>query len=158
VIVLPALDDDGRSGFEDLMNHANEVLAEMVDDGTIKADERSRMVVAAYPRRRRDLLAPFERDGLFQHLVVEHCELSVLSDAAWADYERDQNKDVLASRYARFFRSTFAPSLILGLTHVGDAEERRSFADRLEDGLKRRFTSRPAPLNSFVQAIVLAKQ
>jgi hypothetical protein len=100
VVVQPALGDDGSYALEDFMNHANAVLKEMVDEGEIKPDERSRMVVGSYPRGRRDLLAPFERNSQFEQLIVEDCELSLISDPAWADYERDQNKEVLANRHA----------------------------------------------------------
>jgi hypothetical protein len=159
VIVLPGLDDDGRSGgFEDLLDHANATLAEMVDEGAITAEERARMVLGSYPRRRSDLLAPFSPDGQFQHLTVEHCGLATLPDAAWADFERDENKEVLANRHARFFRAVFVPSLASALTAAGDAGANGAFADRLEEGLKRRLANRPTPLHSFVQTIVLAKE
>jgi hypothetical protein len=158
VVVQPALGDDGSSALEDFMNHANAVLKEMVGEGEIKPDERSRMVVGVYPRGRRDLLAPFERNGQFEQLVVEDCELSLISDPAWADYERDQNKDVLASRHARFFRATFASSLMLGLTNAGELEKRRAFADHLEARLIQSLMTQPAPIRSYVTVIVLAKQ
>jgi hypothetical protein len=158
VIVLPGLDDDGRSGgFEALFDHANATLAELVDEGAITADERARMVLGSYPRRRKHLLEPFSLDGQFRHLTVEHCELATLPDAAWADYERDGNKELLASRHARFFRAVFVPSLASALV-PGDAGADRAFANRLEEGLKRRLSNRPAPLHSFVQTIVLAKR
>jgi hypothetical protein len=157
VVVLPARDDDGLSGFEDLMDHANEVLREMVDEGAIEAEERARMVLAAYPRRKCDLLAPFHPDGQFENLSVEHCDLSTLADAAWSDYQRHGNRDVLASKHALLFRSIFIPSLALGLTRAHDAERRRIFADGFESGLKRRLTDQPAPVDSFVHTIVLAK-
>jgi hypothetical protein len=158
VVVQPAFNDDGGVGFQHLMSHANEVLIEMVDDGTIKAEERARMVVGSYPRGRRALLAPFEPSGQFQQLIVESCELSVIDDTAWAAYERDQNKDAWATHHARFFRATFASSLMLGLTNASAAEERRAFADQLEARLKQSLMARPAPMRSYVATIVLAKQ
>ena len=42
-------------------------------------------------------------------------------------------------------------------TGAADAAAYRAFADRLEDGLKRRLASQPAGLHSFVQTVVLAK-
>lgn len=158
VVVLPALDDDGTTGFEDLMDHANAVLMDMTDEGLISPDERARMVIGACPRRKRDLLAPFQRDGQFQRLTVQDCELSVLPDVAWAEYERHGDKDALAMRQALFFRSTFMPSLALALDSTRGAEDRRAFADSLEDGLKRRLADRPEPLHSLVETMVLAKQ
>jgi hypothetical protein len=159
VIVLPALADDGLSGFENIMDQANAVLTEMVADGTITAEERARMVLRAYPRRRSDLLAPFSRDGHFQHLSVEDFEMAQLPDIAWNDYERDGNKEALASKHSLFFRSVFMPSLASALERVraGDAEALRVFGDRLEAGLKRRLATQPSAMHSLVQTIVLAK-
>jgi len=117
------------------------------------------MVLRAYPRRKCDLLAPFARDGHFQHLTVEDFEMSALPDGAWTDYERDGNKEALATKQALFFRSVFMPSLASALDRVrlGDAEALRIFGDRLEAGLKRRLASQPAAMHSFVQTIVLAR-
>jgi hypothetical protein len=160
VVVLPALADDGLSGFENLMDQANTVLAEMVADGTLMAEERTRMVLGAYPRRRCDLLAPFAHDGYFQDLRVEDFEMPALPDAAWTEYERDGNKEGLAAKHALFFRSIFMPSLASALDRVrsGDAEALRIFGDHLEAGLKRRLVNEPAAMHSWVQCIVLAKR
>jgi hypothetical protein len=158
VVVLPALNDEGVTGLEPLMDHANAVLAEMVDEGALRADERERMVLGACPRRRCDLLAPFQRSGQFQNLSVECCDLSWVADGAWADYERDGNNEALANRQALLFRSIFVPSLALGLTEAHDAGQRRIFADRFEDGLKRRLADQPTPSHSYVQTMVLAKR
>jgi hypothetical protein len=159
VVVLPGLSDNGLSGFTEIMDHANAVLAEMVDEGAITAQERARMVLGSYPRRKSELLAPFAKQGQFQRLVVEDCEISLLPDAAWAVYTQDGDKAALAWKQALFFRSVFMPSLASALTRVcaGDGEALCSFADRLQAGLIRRLAGRPAPTDSFVETIVLAK-
>jgi hypothetical protein len=152
VVVLPGNHDDGGVGFEPLFSHANEALAEMVRDGTITSDERSRMALGAYPRRRCELMAPFT-DGQFRGLRIEHCDLSVLPDAAWVDYEHDGNKEVLVNRHLGFFRVIFVPSLTSALPEG----KKPAFADGLERRLRQRLGERPAPLHSFVQTMVLAK-
>ena len=154
VVVLPGLGDDGSSGFEPLFRHANEALAEMVTEGAIAEDDRSRMVIGTYPRRRSQLLAPFSTDNQFRSLTVEHCELSVLPDVAWADYERDGDKQLLVNRHAGFFRAIFAPSLASG---IADEQKRKVFADRMEEKLKQPLAEQPMPFHSFVQTMVLAK-
>src|SRR5580658_5744238 len=111
VVVLPAFNDEGVTGFEPLFKHANSTLAEMVAEGTITDDECARMVLGSYPRRRSELLQPFNADGRFCSLTIEQCELFGLPDAAWTEYERDANRELLASRHAGFFRSIFIPSL-----------------------------------------------
>ena len=159
VVVLPGLSDDGLSGFGVMMDHANAVLAQMVDEGTITAQERARMVLGTYPRRKSELLAPFAKEGQFRRLIVEDCEMLVLPDAAWTDYQLDADTEALATKQALFFRSVFMPSLASALTRVrdGDAEALRSFADRLQEGLTQRLASQPASTDSFVETIVLAK-
>ena len=157
VVTVPAAHDDGTSGGEYIVDQANSTLAEMVDEGAITAEERARMAVGAWPRRRRDLLAPFARGGHFHDLKVEHCETNALADPAWADYELDCNKEALASKHAAFFRAVFAPTLASALARDSEAERLRAFSDRMESGLKRRLTSQPQAINSLAETIVLAK-
>jgi hypothetical protein len=93
-------------------------------------------------------------------LTVEDFEMAVLPDAAWTEYERDGNKEALATKHAMFFRSIFMPSLASAIERVraGDIEAVRIFGDRLELALKKRVASKPAAMHSFVQTVVLAKQ
>jgi len=155
IVVLPALDDDGVAGFEPLFARANDVLAEMVADGAITAEDRSRMVLGTFPRRRSHLLEPFDSDHQFCGLTAECCELSELPDAAWIDYERDGNMEELINRHTGFFRAIFVPSLATALADPGKTQ---TFADELQHRLKRNLAKRPTPLHSFVQIMVLAKQ
>jgi hypothetical protein len=157
IVVLPALNDEGLAGagFEGLFANANDALAEMVDDGVITGEDRSRMVLGTVPRRRSHLLAPFDSDHQFCGLTAECCELFELPDAAWIDYERHGNMKELLNRHTGFFRAIFVPSLA---TALADPEKPRTFADELQRRLKRKLAERPTPLHSFVQTMVLAKQ
>src|SRR5215469_1553887 len=159
VIVLPGLADDGSSGFTHVVDETNAVLKEMVADGAITADERARMVLGAYPRRKRDLMAPFAANGTFQQLTLDICEMAELPDGAWIDYQRDGDKEALITSHVLFVRSILLPSLASALACVraGDAEAIGAFGDHLEERLKRRLASQPAATHSFVQTIVLAK-
>jgi SAM dependent carboxyl methyltransferase len=154
VIVLAAISDDGSTGLEHIFNHANATLAEMVEQGAITAEERARMVLGTCPRQTRALLAPFQENGDFEHLTVQECDLSVLPDTAWVEYEQHRNKETLAAQHALFFRSIFTPSLALALAPDRD---RRAFANTVEDGMKRRLAAQPQPGHSFVHTLVLAK-
>ena len=111
------------------------------------------MTLGAYPRRRCELLAPFT-DGQFHGLRVEHCDLSVVADAAWVDYEHDGNKEMLVNRHVGFFRAIFVPSLASALPEG----KKPAFAEGLEKRLRQRLSERLTPLHSFVQTLVLAKQ
>jgi hypothetical protein len=155
VVVLPGLNDAGTSGFEPLFNSANAVLEDLVHERIIGDDERQRMVLGGYQRRRAQLLAPFSADEQFQLLTVEHCELFDLPDAAWADYQRDGNLEILTNRHAGFFRAIFVPSLASALS---DSRKCVSFADELQAKLKKRLAQKPVPFHSVVQIMVLAKE
>lgn len=155
VVVLPGLSDDGVSGFEPLFSSANTLLGELVHEGVISNEERKRMVLGAYARRRAQLLEPFGANGQFQSLSVERCELFDLPDAAWDDYRHHGNVQAFASRHAAFFRAIFVPSLA---SAVADAGRCQAFADCLEQKMKQSLCERPTPFHSFVQVIVLAKQ
>jgi hypothetical protein len=159
LVVLPAMADDGQAGgIVSLFDLAYSVLAEMVADGVITDEERSRMALAVHPRRQRELLAPFADRDEFHGLGVEDLFLFEVADSAWAEYERDRDKEALASRRAAFFRTIFAPSLGCALASArknGQAVVR--FSRQLEQRLKRRLRTKPAAMNSFVAIILLAK-
>jgi SAM dependent carboxyl methyltransferase len=158
VVTLPSPPEDGQSRIHVGMNHTNAVLAEMVAEGAITADELARMLLLAYPRRKNELLAPFGDRGRFESLTVEHCEIFSVPDPDWPQYERDGDGDKLAAKHTGFYRATFMPSLASALTPERGAEGRRAFIDRLSEGLKRNLAEVPAPLHLFAQAIVLAKR
>jgi long-chain acyl-CoA synthetase len=155
LLVMVGRNDNGDTGFETFMDEANEALAEMVLERAIRAEERARMVVATCPRRTHDLLVPFERDGQYRGLTVERCDLVTNADPTWDAYKQDGNKEVMASKRAKVFRATFAPSLACGLA---DPAASGAFADRLENVLKGRLTNKLVPLKTFLQIMVLAKQ
>ena len=158
VVALPSLAHDGSIYSAPLMDHANAALAELVDAGVVSTEERSRMTIASCPRRERDLLAPFAESGQFKGLTVEHVSTCDIPDGMWIDYERDGDAMALASKRALFFRVIFVPSIVQALAASRSGEERRAFADRLEEGVRRRLARAPARMNSLVGIIVLAKQ
>jgi hypothetical protein len=160
VVVVPAMTDDGLVTLEPLFDHANAVLEEMVTDGAITSDERSRMAIRVHPTRERDRLAPFQRNGEFEQLVVEDSRMSEVPDAAWEQFEIDRDVEALANRRALFVRSVFAPSLACALSPARGTNGVASlaFADQLEQRLKRRVIGHPQEMRSFAHTIVLAKK
>jgi hypothetical protein len=160
VVVLPGIADDGSVGLEPIFDHADAALEEMVADGAITSEERSRMTLRAHPRRKRDLLAPFERTGEFQQLTVEDFAMSEVSDAAWDQYACDGDKDALTTKRTLFFRSIFVPSLACALSpaRAGNGEALAIFADQMDQRLKQRLANQPAEMRSFVQTILLSKK
>ena len=119
VVTLPSPPEDRQPRIHTDMNYANAVLAEMVADGAITADERARMLLLSYPRRKSELLAPFAQAGRFEGLAVEQFEAYAVPDPDWPQYERDRDGDKLAAKHAGFNRATFMPSLASALANEG---------------------------------------
>ena len=114
------LSDAGASGFEPLFNCANAVLAQLVHEQVIGVDERKRMVLGAYPRRRVHLEPPSNADGQFHALSVERRELLTCLTRLGLTTNGIEMWTLLLGRHAAFFRAIFVPSLA---SAVGDAGE-----------------------------------
>jgi hypothetical protein len=108
------------------MNDANVVLAQMVEEGVITAEERARMVVGGYARRKDELLAPFVKEGQFQQLMVDDLDISSLPDTAWDEYQRDGDKEALARKKALIFRAVFMCLHSLLLSPLSRAQRTRA--------------------------------
>lgn len=152
VIVCPGVGSGQAIG-----NQADAVIADLLKDGAISAQERSRMVLGCWVRSKNDYLAPFQHDGRFLNLTIEHCESTPQADAAWEQYQKDRNAEALATKHAAFFRATFLPTLAAALAHADNPEACRAFGDRLENGLRQRLLREPTSTNSRVDTVVLAK-
>ena len=160
VVVVPAITNDESVTLEPLFDHANAVLEEMVADGTITSEERSRMAIRVHPTRESDRLAPFERNGEFQQLIVEDSKMLEISDTAWEQFELDRDTRALAIRRALFLRSVFAPSLVCALSPARGANGSAAvaFADELEQRLQQRLMDQPEEMRSLAHTLVLAKK
>lgn len=159
VVVVPGINDDGSVGLEALFDQTNAVLDELVADGTITFEERSRMALQVHPRRRAELLLPF-RGGTFHALRLISFDVFEVPDVAWEEYERDGDVEALSAKRALFLRAVFAPSLAGALnTKTSENGSRAAaFADKLEQRLKRRIASHTAPMNTPVQVMQFAKK
>jgi hypothetical protein len=152
VVVCPGIGD-----CQTIADHVDPVIADMVRDGAISVDERARMVIAGWQRSEREYRAPFQQDGRFQNLTVEHYESASRADPIWEQYKQDGDTENFATKQAAHFRATFVPSLAAVLRRANDAQGRQAFADRIEHGLKQRLLRDPTPYSARVDAIVFAK-
>jgi hypothetical protein len=158
VVALPSGPDDRVAPVQRGMDFINTTLAEMAAENTITADERARMLLLSYTRRTSEILAPFDREKRFKGLVLEQFETFPVPDRAWAEYERDHDREKLAAKHTGFFRATFMPSLASALAPDRGPEGRQIFIDHLASALKRRLAEEPAPIDLVVQALLIAKE
>ena len=158
VMLLPAIDAAGRNGTESVFDAANECLGELVACGTIGDVERSRMVIPNRVRGRAELLAPFAETGSFAGLVVEHCDISHGRDTMWDAYRAHGDGRLVATEWARFFRSTFVPTLAVALDPARPPADRPTFANALEAALARRLEREPFEVPQTLATMVLTRQ
>jgi hypothetical protein len=158
VIVVAARDSQGLHGLELLMDHANAVLGDMVAEKRISAAERQRIVLPAHPKSLKDLMAPFERNGGFHGLIVEHCDVFAGPDPAWEAFQQDGDSKTLAINRAGFFRAAFGPTFASALENSRTSAERVAFSDRLEQGLVSRVAKDPTEMRLVIGTMVIAKQ
>jgi hypothetical protein len=155
VILTPSRDSNGLHGTEELQDHANDVLATLVQEDFLSVAERERMVLTAHPKSLGDLMQPFAETDSFQGLRAEHCDVTPGPDPVWAAYESHRDPARLAAQHAAFFRITFGPTLASALD---DRQNRVAmFYDKLEQGLTRRVAAHPVEMRAVLGTMVIAK-
>jgi hypothetical protein len=154
---LPALDEKGAHPAAAVTDAANDAIAEMVSDGHLTPEERSRMCVATYPRTQSETLAPFSSGDMAFGLRLLESRFSPIEDAGWAKYCEDGDVGALAASRAGAARAILGPSLASGLDQNENEIARKAFLDRLEAGMRRRLSIDPSPIVNIVAVLSLAK-
>ncbi len=126
VLVIGAVDDTGATGLEPLMEMANGVLAKLVAEGRLSAEEHAAMTIPARPRMRDEFTAPFEK-GELPRLELEELVIAQTPNPALLRWQETGDTTALAADITGFFIAAFGPSL---------------FGD--DDGLRELFASRLA--------------
>ncbi|HLH25963.1 MAG TPA: SAM-dependent methyltransferase [Chloroflexota bacterium] len=133
VVVASGADDAGNSGAESLMDLANEVLQEMVADGTLTAAEYAQMVVPTYYRTLAEWTAPFAAGGTIgAALELVESAPAVLPDAFWPRYEQTHDAQAFAAAYTGFLRGFSEPSLFGRLDAARRASAGHTFYQRVQ--------------------------
>ncbi|MBX9361089.1 class I SAM-dependent methyltransferase [Streptomyces sp. WAC04114] len=115
VILGGAAADDGSSGAEGLMDTANAVLVELVEQGLLDADEHARMMIPTWNRTLEEFLAPLRAEPLERDLSVEEHSLVALPDILLEEYQATRDAEHFGNRVAGFFEAAFGPSLFSAL-------------------------------------------
>ena len=110
VLVIGALDDDGASGLEPMMNLANDVLKALVAEGKLGADAYAAMTIPSRPRARREFLAPFEA-GEASALALEELIIAETPNIAMLRWRETGDAGAFAVAITGFFIAAFGPSL-----------------------------------------------
>ncbi|MEU9574760.1 hypothetical protein AB0D62_33805 [Streptomyces massasporeus] len=116
VILGGAAADDGSSGAEGLMDTANGVFVELVEQGLLDADEHARMMIPTWNRTLGEFLAPLRAEPLERDLSLEEHSLVALPDILLEEYQATRDAEHFGNRVAGFFEAAFGPSLFSALS------------------------------------------
>src|SRR5579885_882420 len=135
LIVGSGADRQGKSGAEGLMDLANAVLQELVQDGTLQAGEYEAMAIPTYYRTAEEWKEPFIKDADFA-LSLEHFEEFALPDVYLEQFERDGDARRFAQAYTGFFKAAFEPCLFVSLSDNRTPESRQQIIDLFSQKLR----------------------
>jgi hypothetical protein len=131
VLVIGAVDDNGATGPEPMMDLANDILRTLVTEGKLGAQAYAAMTIASRPRSRAEFTAPFDK-GDFAELSLEELVVAETPNAAMLRWRQTGDAAAFASDITGFFIAAFGPSLF------GDNEPLRElFAKRFTAAIAR---------------------
>ena len=141
VILSMAVDDHGDFGYRASIDAIYRGLADLVEEGVIKAVEIQRMVIPTFGRSRRDFMAPFADTGRFAGLAMEELDIFYGEDRIWEEFKRYGDAASFGARWAGFSRASVGPTLAASLDNsvvrAGD------FLERLEGKMAARLAAAP---------------
>jgi hypothetical protein len=148
VILSMAADEERGFGYDPLMAGMHSSLSLMREEGVISADELQNMTIPTFGRTRSEFAEPFRQGAeLYECLRLEQLEIFLAEDRIWLEYERSQDAEDYARKWAAFSRASVFPTLALSLrTRQGDGRVER-FMDRLEAEMASRLATSPQRMN-----------
>ncbi|HTY31142.1 SAM-dependent methyltransferase [Mycobacterium sp.] len=157
VVLTLGGDEDGRPGFETLLDAIVAALADQALDGLLGKDELRRMVIPIFGRSEKDFRAPFAPSGRFEGLTIEHLEMYNAEDRFWARYQIDDDANAFGAQWAAFARAALFPALACGLDGGACDPRAGEFADRLQTAVGAHLSSTPEPMRIPLASVVLVK-
>jgi hypothetical protein len=158
LVLTAAVDAQGRSGYQPVLDAIVAVLAEQVREGVLSRDELARMTIPVLGRSEKELRAPFAPAGRFEALTIERLEVFDAEDRFWSRYLVDGDAGALGTQWATFTSGAIFPALTAALAG-GTADPRAGeFVQRLEAGVAARLASSPQQVQIPLALVVLAKR
>ena len=157
VVLTMATDNEGRFGYNAVLDAMYATLLVMVGDGFLSAEELRRMAIPTVGRSKQDFAEPFADGGRFAGLAIERLEIFKGEDRIWEEYERSRAAEIFGAQWARFSRVSVFPSLAAALDPAGDAARSAKFFDRLEAGMTARLATAPAAMDIPLAKMVVVK-
>jgi SAM dependent carboxyl methyltransferase len=163
VIIASGADTQGNSGAEGLIDLANSVLQDLVNEGTLYPDEYEQMAIPTYYRTTQEWKEPLTPGSDFVEasgLSLIHFEERVLPDTYFEQYQQNRDAKAFAEAYTGFFKAAFEPCLFASLLDSRTPQSRQevidSFLQRLQSGLAQ--DPERSSCRWFLQLMVIAKK
>ena len=157
VVMTMAVGENGEFGYRPLFAALMAVLADLVEQTVITADEMAGMCIPISGRRAADFTTPFAPSGRLEQLTIEHLEVFDAEDRFWRQYQKDGNATVFGAQWGAFLRATVFQTLATALD--GGAPDRRAqFCAALEAGVAARLAVAPEEIQIPMAQVVLHKR
>lgn len=157
LVLTAAVDAEGRSGYQPVLEAIVAVIDEQVREGLLSRDEVAAMTIPVLGRSEKDLRAPFAPAGKFEALTIEQLEVFDAEDRFWDRYRVDGDARALGNQWAGFTSSAIFPTLAAALTGGVDDPRAGDFVRRLEAGVANRLAADPQRVQIPLALVVLTK-
>src|SRR6266481_3884698 len=114
IIVGSGADAKGNSGAEGLTDLANQILQQLVEDGTLYPSEYEKMAIPTYYRTAEEWKEPFMPDSTSvpgAALSLDHFEEVTLPDVYLKKFQQDGDAQAFAEAYTGLFKAAYEPCL-----------------------------------------------
>jgi salicylate 1-O-methyltransferase len=158
VILTQAEDENGKPGFEPLLDAVLTALSDQARDGLLRREELRRMVIPTFARSEKDFRSPFAPSGRFEGLTIDQLEVFNAEDRFWSRYQTDDDAEAFGAQWAAFARAALLPALARGLDGGVDDPRAAEFLGQLQSAVADRLSSAPEPIRIPLASLVLVKR
>jgi hypothetical protein len=147
LIIGSGANAEGNSGAEGLIDLANQILQQLVKDGTLYPTEYEEMAIPTYYRIAEEWTEPFMPNSTSvpaADLSLDHFEEVTLPDVYLEQFQQDGNAQAFAEAYSGFFKAAYEPCLFVNLNDKRTAESRQQVIDLFSQRLQSALAQDPA--------------
>lgn len=129
-------------------------IVDMGDAGLLSQHEQLSMTFPTNARTSEEIAAPFQKNGEFAGLRLEHLEIVKGIDPFWGDFQATGDAEALGRSWADMMKAVFRPTALNAISSRPDKEK---LIDELFLRFAERVASRPQENEHYMAAVVLAK-
>jgi hypothetical protein len=145
VIIGSGANAEGNSGAEGLIDLANQILQQLVKDGTLYPTEYEEMAIPTYYRIAQEWKEPFTSESNFRAVLsLDHFEEVTIPEVYLKKFQQDGDAQSFAKAYTGFFKAAYEPCLFVNLSDKRTPESRQQVIDLFSQRLQSALAQDPA--------------